>query len=147
MPTNLSNLAQDPVPALARAVIDLFAEALPEVRFPDMDRDMLESAADELRAAQLEVEQLEAELAAAKTALSQRAEQLSQKAQRALSYARIFAEGDSALSERVAQIQAGPASPKAVAPVKRRGRPKRDEGAGEAGLFGASDASMLEAAH
>lgn len=145
MPTTLPKLAFDPVPPLARAVIELFEEALPDVRFPDMDRHMLETAADDLRAAQVEIEQLEVELAAAKATLSGQAEQLASRAQRALAYARIFAETDASLSARVAQIKDEPSLPKS-APVKRRGRMKRDDAESEhSGLFGMEEGAALEA--
>lgn len=120
--------AADPVPQLARSVIALFAEALPDVRFPDMDLSVLESAADDLRSAQVELEQIEAELAAARAALAQQADQLTLRAQRALAYARVFAESDPELAGRVEAIGQAqkPASPLGSVP-KRRGRPKRDE--------------------
>ena len=79
-------------------MIALFAEALPNVRFPDMDLSVLESAADDLRAAQVELEQIEAELAASRAALLQQAEQLTLRAQKALAYARVFAESDPELA-------------------------------------------------
>ncbi|MFT3926202.1 MAG: hypothetical protein QM778_26895 [Myxococcales bacterium] len=136
--------AADPVPALARAVIELFAEALPTVRFPDMDLAVLESAADDLRAAQVELEQIEAELAAARAALQAQAEQLSQRAQRALAYARVFAESDPDLALRVQQVgEVQRGAPLSAAP-KRRGRPRRDDAA-DTSLFALGEAPALEA--
>lgn len=135
----------DPVPPLAQAVIELFAEALPDVRFPDMDLSVLETAADDLRAAQVELEQIEAELSAARVALEKQAEQLMVRAQRALAYARVFAESDPELANRVLAI--GHAEKKPTSPLggvpKRRGRPKRD--AGDSSLFALEGAPSLEA--
>lgn len=139
-----SQFAADPVPALARSVIELFAEALPNVRFPDMDLSVLEAAADDLRAAQVELEQIEAELDAARAALAKQADQLMVRAQRALAYARVFAESDPELATRVqsiGQTEKPSASPGGV--PKRRGRPKRD--AGDTSLFTLEGAPAMEA--
>ena len=137
-------ITADPVPPLARSVIALFAEALPNVRFPDMDLSVLESAADDLRAAQVELEQIEAELAASRAALLQQAEQLTLRAQKALAYARVFAESDPELAERVQTIgqTQKPMSPLGSVP-KRRGRPKQD--AEDSSLFARGEPHTVEA--
>ncbi len=142
-----AHLSSDPVPPLARAVMTLFAEALPDVRFPDLDLAVLESAADDLRAAQVELEQIEAELHAARAALAKQAEQLTTRAQRALAYARVYAEGDPELASRVQAVAGSPkAGTLAGEAPKRRGRPRRQAGAEERSL---ADASLfaLESAH
>jgi hypothetical protein len=126
----------DPVPPLARAVIALYAEVMPEVRFPDLDLSVLESAADELRVTRAELARMEAELAAAQAALEAQAEELTQRAQRALAYARVFAETDATLAARVAEVGrygTGHAAPAA----KRRGRPRRSSS--DPDLFGPAE--------
>jgi len=132
----------DPVPALARSVIALFSESLAGVRFPDMDLTMLESAADDLRAAQVEIEQIEAELAAARATLQGQADQLLQRAQRALAYARIFAESDPTLAARVQQVGEAQRPAAGSSVPKRRGRPAKREEAADSSLFELGDAAV-----
>jgi hypothetical protein len=125
-------------PTLARQVIDLYAVELSDVRFPDLDLSALLYAQAELHAAQLEVERVEAELADKRAELDARSQALVSKAERALAYARIFAQGDEELAPRIADIgrkrSSNNQSPTsistagAIAAPKRRGRkPKTDE--------------------
>jgi hypothetical protein len=142
--------AHDPTPALARQVLDLYADALHDVHFPDLDLALLEAARDALLASQLEVERREAQLQAARVELEAKSDALHTKAERALAYARVFALGDPALSARLAElgarkkpltlVEGGPA------PVKRRGRSRKE--AVETELFVAEQADnpALEAA-
>ena len=132
----------DPIAPLPRATLELYRESLREVRFPDLDFDSLSHAAAELCAAQLEVECIEAALLAAREAVRERAEQLTSQAERALSYARIFAAGNPALSQRVTAVEAlakgGVEAPRA--PGKKRGRPRKPSAGAE--LFGAEGAEL-----
>jgi hypothetical protein len=130
--------APDSVPAFAQEVIGLYSDAMPEVRFPDVDLEVLESTAAELRDALLSVERATAELEAARTAAQRHGELLEARVERALSYARVFAQGDGPLSERIAAIERSKSTPlTASAPPKKRGRPKKNA---------ASDASLFEVA-
>lgn len=129
----------DVTPTLARQVIDLYAEELAEVRFPDLDLSALLYTQAELHAAQLEVERVEAELADKRAELERRSQALVAKAERALAYARIYAQGDEQLAPRLAEIGrrksslgAHPAATTSatgtIAAPKRRGRkPKAEE--------------------
>jgi hypothetical protein len=94
----------DTTPLLARQVIDLYALDLAEVRFPDLDLSALLYAQSELHAAQLEIERVEQELVQARSIWESRAQVLTQKAERALAYARIYAQGDAELAPRIADI-------------------------------------------
>lgn len=128
----------DVTPMLARQVIDLYAVELSDVRFPDLDLSALLYAQAELHAAQLEVERIEAQLADKRAELEVRSQALVSKAERALAYARVFAQGDEELAPRIADIgrkrsssSQGPHSASVsgtIAAPKRRGRkPKTDE--------------------
>jgi len=129
----------DVTPTLARQVIDLYTEELAEVRFPDLDLSALLYAQAELHAAQLEVERVEAELADKRAELELRSQALVAKAERALAYARIFAQGDEQLAPRLADIgrrkssltsqpsQTASASGNIAAPKRRGRKPKPDE--------------------
>jgi multidrug efflux pump subunit AcrA (membrane-fusion protein) len=128
----------DATPTLARQVIDLYSVELADVRFPDLDLSALLYAQTELHASQLEVERVEAELADIRAQLEARSQALLAKAERALAYAKIYAQGDEDLAPRLADIgrkrsaNASAAhtqsSPGLIAAPKRRGRkPKTEE--------------------
>ena len=117
----------DATPTLARQVIEFYADELAEVRFPDLDL-----------AAQIEVARVEAELAEKRAELELRSQALVAKAERALAYARIFAQGDEQLAPRLAEIgrrrsgvshphQTASASGTIAAPKRRGRKPKTDE--------------------
>jgi multidrug efflux pump subunit AcrA (membrane-fusion protein) len=61
-------------------------------------------AQTELHAAQVDVERVEAELADKRAALEARSQALLQKAERALAYAKVYAQGDDELVPRLAEI-------------------------------------------
>lgn len=119
--------ASDSIPLFAREVISLYAEAMPDVRFPDLDLEVLESTAAELRSALLSVERATAELEAARAAARQHSELLEARTARALSYARVFAEGNAVLTERIVALgRSKDATVAPSAPPKKRGRPKKN---------------------
>lgn len=136
----------DPIAPLPRATLELYRDALREVRFPDLDYESLTHAAAELCAAQLEVECIEAALLTARDAVRERAERLNAQSERALSYAAIFATGNPALMQRVAEVEALSQDPVEVprSPGKKRGRPRKTSSAG-AELFTAAAESGAEA--
>ena len=129
----------DVTPTLARQVIDLYTDELADVRFPDLDLSALLYAQAELHAAQLEVERVEAELADKRAELELRSQALVAKAERALAYARIFAQGDEQLTPRLADIgrrrsnlsnqasQTTSATGTITAPKRRGRKPKSEE--------------------
>jgi hypothetical protein len=118
----------DPTAPFTRAILELFREDLRAIRFPDLDHDSLMVAAEELSAAQLEVECIEAALQGARELVRERARLLSEQATRALSYARIYAAGNPALSARIKQLDllAPDAANAAQAPVKKRRRSRKE---------------------
>ncbi|AKF09471.1 hypothetical protein [Sandaracinus amylolyticus] len=113
---------RDPVPALAREILDLYRGPLTDVRFPDLDRAILETAEAELIEAQRTLEAAERALEAARAVVAERTATLTAKAQRGLSYAKVFTEDQPELRERVTAIAA-------LASVVRRAEPARDEAA------------------
>jgi hypothetical protein len=136
--------ASDSIPLFAQEVISLYAEAMPDVRFPDLDLEVLESTASELRTALLSVERATAELAAARSAAEQQSQLLEARAARALSYARVFAEGDPLLTERILALGRNKTATVAQsAPPKKRGRPKKNATA-DTGLFEAEPVSAAQ---
>ncbi len=89
------------IPATIQVVLDLFATALAEVRFADVDAQTLARLAAEVQSAGENVASAEAVLDGARRALDERQEVLLQHVQRAVAYARVYAENDEALSRRL----------------------------------------------
>jgi hypothetical protein len=142
MPTTVSHC--DFVPTLAREVLALYADALPDVRFPDLDLQVLEGAAERVRDAQLEVAQALAELERMRGKLDERQAELNALAERALAYARVFAAGNPELSERVGAL--ANATPSETTPEPRRvSRKRRNKAQGDANLFGADESEGARA--
>jgi len=113
---------------LAREVLDLYASALPEVRFPDLDLASLHTLADQLRDAQEEVDRLDAEARDARERVASCSAQLDARAERALAYARIYAEGKPELQELVSAVRAHSRQLETDSgAAKRRGRPRKAE--------------------
>jgi hypothetical protein len=87
-----------------QSVLELFKGPLSSVRFADIDAAGLADAATEVEAAASEVDRQEATLAELKQGLAQRQEALLVLAQRALAYARVYAENDEPLLEELNRI-------------------------------------------
>lgn len=138
----MPDLERSALPPLPRAILELYAGALREVRFPDLDHETLQASVDALHEATQEVERVEAALSEARRIAAARADTLTAQAQRALSYAQVFAAGHPELGTLLApieQLAKSFATPQADL-GKRRGRPKKsktpelfhDEDGGEA---------------
>jgi hypothetical protein len=94
----------DAIPTPIQAILDLFNTALSDVRFADLDAKTLARLASEVRAAAEVTLSAQAALASARDALQERQEALLQQVQRAVAYARVYAETDEALAERIDAI-------------------------------------------
>lgn len=138
------------IPAGAGALVALFEERA-DLKFPELDAEVLREAVSEVDQAFKAAERLEAELERAREALAVRQEAFLAKAQRALAYAKVFAEEDPALADRLAQVilprgrKPVVARPEAVPidEVAAQARPRRKKSAGEQSepLFSAPVAS------
>jgi hypothetical protein len=84
-----------------QTVLDLFATSLADVRFGDVDAQGLARVASEVESSAALVASAQASLDSARVALHERQEALLQLVQRALAYARVYAEADEALSARL----------------------------------------------
>lgn len=102
------------------ALLDVFGAHAPTLRFPEVDHTTLEALAAEVREAAAEVARCEQALAGARRALDEHHETLRTRAERALAYARIYAEDDATLRERLEAIELSPRR----TPPKRK--PKRN---------------------
>ena len=94
----------DPISPALQDLLKLFGQELATVKFPDIDRAVLEEAAAGVKEKAEAVARAQAALDAARQSLHESQEALLQKGQRALSYARIFAEDDAELSEKLDAI-------------------------------------------
>jgi hypothetical protein len=94
----------DPISPALQDLLKLFGQELSTVKFPDLDRAVLEEAAERVKEKAEEVARAQAALEAARQALYESQEALLQKGQRALAYARIFAEDDTELSAKLDDI-------------------------------------------
>lgn len=94
-----------------QAILQLFQGPLSDVRFADVDAKGLSNLADEVERAATAVREQEAQLEQSRVALAQRQEALLSLAQRALAYAKVFAENDEALSASLNAISL-PRAPK-----------------------------------
>jgi hypothetical protein len=90
-----------PIPPPVQTLLDLFTTSLADVRFADLDGQALARCATEVESAAEAVALAQSALDAAREALQQRQDALLQRAQRALAYARVYAEGDEALSAKL----------------------------------------------
>ncbi len=97
---------RDPVTPFCHDVLALFHGPLADVRFPDIDRDALDALTAAACDAQREVEALEATLELARARALDAQATLTDRASRALAYARVFAAGQPALEEAVAAVRA-----------------------------------------
>jgi hypothetical protein len=122
-----------------QALLDVFQSDLAELRFADLDAATLSGLADELDRRAAEVESQEAKLSELQRALRDQHDLLLAQAQRALAYARVYAERDPELTARLRAIsltaqgrrahssaaaQAGTAPPDA-SPTSPAVRPRR----------------------
>jgi hypothetical protein len=102
--TSTNRSADDPVSAPLREVLAVFDDVLDDVRFPDVDGAALHTATDVVNAAHLELRRLEAAVDEARRRLDEAQESLLHKAQRAVAYARVYADGDTTLTARLDAI-------------------------------------------
>ena len=93
-----------PLSPSLQAVLELFQGPLAELRFADVDAAGLQTLASTVDAAASAVAEQEARLAELRQTLADRQDALLLLAQRALAYARVYAEHDEALTEQLARI-------------------------------------------
>jgi hypothetical protein len=94
----------DRIPNPVQSVLDLFTTELADVRFADVDAPTLVRIAADVQTAAEGVAFQQAALDSAQKALREQQTVLLEYVQRALAYARVFAEKDEALSARVEAI-------------------------------------------
>ena len=114
--------------APVQAVLELFQGPLSDVRFADVDAAVLANSAAEVESAASAVAQQEARLTELRQTLAERQDALLLLAQRAVAYARVYAEHDEALTEQLSRIT-----------LPRAGKPRKASTAKPAGAEAASE--------
>lgn len=130
--------SQPTPPDPIRAVLDLFDGPLAQVAFPDLDRETLREAADDVERRRLELSAALETVQAARTNLDAGHGALLEQIRRAHAYASVYAEGDEALSAALATIKL---DTRKLAPKKKRGRPRKDSAKSQTSLSVAEDAA------
>jgi hypothetical protein len=106
------------IPGPIQSLLDLFSSDLNDVRFGDVDATTLAGIAADVETAAGAVASAQAVVDEARAKLQERQDLLMQQAQRALAYARVYAEANAELTARLDAI----ALPRPV----RRVRPEAD---------------------
>jgi hypothetical protein len=124
----------NPVPRSIVALQRLFEGPLADVRFPDVDGKSLAAAVKALADGDAAARTLEDQLDEARRHVDELQDQLTLRAQRALAYARVYAEGNDELQSQLAAIvvpktsrqRTQPPMEAAPAPKKRGRKPASD---------------------
>lgn len=131
-----------PISPALQELLALFASELEEVRFPGVDAQTLSASAESVREAANAVRLAEAAAEVARTRLTESQDALLARAQRALAYAKIYAEDQPELWARLESVQLSRTPGRttrtdadaSVAAPRRRGRPPK-RALPEEGLF------------
>ena len=121
------------IPTDIQRVLDLFQGKLAPLSFGGLEANVLGRAADAVHAAASALEDAEKKAEQARLALAEKQEELATKAQRALAYARIYAEEDADLATDLEGISLSrttrrpPADEAIAVPLRRRGRPPKND--------------------
>ncbi len=88
----------DPISPPIRELLDLFTTSLADVKFGDLDAGAFEAQTAEVRAAAAHLAAVQTSLEAARASFEAQQDALQQMAQRAMAYARVYAENNGALT-------------------------------------------------
>ena len=94
----------DVIPSAVQEVVDLFISELASLKFGDLEPSALAAACEEVKGLAADVTRAERELENARATLAEKKDVLLQKAQRALAYARVYAESRPELASRLERI-------------------------------------------
>ncbi len=121
MTTPSTDPTADPIPSSVREVIAFFASELDGQRFGDLDAATLEDLAEQAREKARVVESAREALEDAQSALNRAREELGQRTEQALGYAKVFASDNDALSARLNALE----GPKAATPKRKAKRARK----------------------
>jgi hypothetical protein len=117
----------DPIPGRVQQVLELFEGELAGVVFPQVDQHRLEEQAIAARELATELARLEAQVAHRAAALREALGELETTARRGVAYAKVYAEDDDALQQRLSALElAAPAAAgEAGKASRKRGRRRK----------------------
>jgi hypothetical protein len=113
-------LFEDPISPAIQELLTVFKKDLASVVFPDVSQETLESLTQKVRSGAKELQDALKRAETARESLESGQNELLAKALRGLAYAKVFAEGNDALLEKLSKINLGKTnrSPKKSAPEK-----------------------------
>jgi hypothetical protein len=100
-------LFEDPIPPAVQDFLTVFKSDLASIVFPDVSLEALESLAQTVRAEAKELQEALKRAEAARGSLEAGRNELLAKAMRGLAYAKVFAEGNDELLEKLSGINLG----------------------------------------
>jgi hypothetical protein len=123
---------EDPIPQSVQEFLTVFKTDLSAVVFPDVSFDGLETLAQKVRSGAKELQDALSHAESVRESLESGKNELLTKSMRGLAYAKVFAEGNDELLEKLSGINLGKAgrSPKKTASEKK---PKTEDSTVESG--------------
>jgi hypothetical protein len=100
-------MVEDPIPSSVQDFLNVFKKDLASVVFPDVSLDGLESLAQKVRSEAKELQEALKRAEAARVSLEAGRNELLARATRGLAYAKVFAEGNDELLEKLSGINFG----------------------------------------
>lgn len=108
-------------------LVSIFAEHLPQVRFPGIDAERLAALVDAVQTHAAVLAEAEAALITAREAHAAANAELSRAARAGLGYARVYAADDAPLGAALGEIDLGPSSGSRTTKTKRKPRARRGD--------------------
>lgn len=103
----MQNSLEDPISASIKDTIVLFKEEFSTVTFPDVSESILEDLAEKVKKNAQDLEEANNRIAALRDTLESSQNELSQKCMRGLAYAKVYAENNEELLEKISKINFG----------------------------------------
>jgi hypothetical protein len=127
-------LFENPISPSVQDLITLFKKDLAAVVFPDVSLETLESLTEKVKSSAKELQDALSRAESARESLEAGQNELLAKAVRGLAYAKVFAEGNDDLLEKICKINLGKAarSPKKNVSEKPKSEKSQEETAQEA---------------
>jgi hypothetical protein len=108
-------------------LVSVFAEHLPQVRFPGVDAQRLAALVEDVQTRADALAEAEAALLGAREAHATASAELSRTARAGLGYARVYAADDARLDAALGEIDLGPSSAPRTTKTKRKPRAPRGD--------------------
>jgi hypothetical protein len=103
----MTDNTNDPIAEPIRELLTVFKDHLSTVSFPEVSYAIIEEFAEKVTSAAAKLEESRKQVEVAEEAFGLSTEELLQKCSKALAYAKVYAEGNDELLERLSTIQFG----------------------------------------